>query len=423
MAALFLGLLDISAASGQASPEPAAGPVPFVRAPLAERYRQALRHLEQDEPQAARLLLEQIVAEQPEFAGAWLDLALAAQRSGDTLAALEHLAYVRQQFPMTPALARQIEHWRQVWQAPRPAAVAPDAWQGEISLDLGYNNNVNGGLSQDQITLSIPGGGHAILPLAPGYRPRGDAYAQLGIQTWRRWQLDSGSSLYPLLRLRWRRMQSEGDYNQLDLQGGFIYQTAPDAQDRAWQASLLLQHDRLGGAPLIQGQRLILQRLQSHAQCRIAWGGEIERRHYPGLPLDGLLAWLDLGVACKTGAATQLAGSLRGGHERALNAQRPGGDNRQIELALQGSHRLPNGSTIDMRLQHTRSEDQEGYSALLADNAPRRLRRNQLNVVLRHPLNVDWEARLMFELQRQSSNLEIFSQNARQLNLGVSRSF
>lgn len=394
----------------------------LARASVSERYQRALRHLDQGQPEAARLLLEEIVAEQPEFAGAWLDLALATRQSGDTPAALEHLAYIRQRFPMAPALARQIEHWQQTWQAPRPAAGSPGAWQGEISIDFGYNDNVNGGLSQDQITLSIPGGGHAIMPIAPGYHPRSDTYAQLGIQTWRRQQFGSGT-LYPLLRLRWRHMQTEQDYGQLDLQGGFIYQTAPDNQGRAWQASLLLQHDRLGGAPLIQGQRLILQRLQSRAQCRIAWGGEIERRHYPGLPLDGLLTWLDLGIACKTGAATQLAGSLRGGHERALNARRPGGDNRQVELALQGSHRLPNGSTLDVRWQHTRSQDQEGYSALLAENAPRRLRRNQFSLGLRHPLNINWEARLALELQWQRSNLEIFSQNSRQLSLGVSRGF
>lgn len=422
MAALCLGLLDVGAANGQTSPEPAAGPLLLVRASVSERYQRALRHLDQGQPQAARLLLEEIVAEQPEFAGAWLDLALATQQSGDTPAALEHLAYIRQQFPMARALARQIEHWRQTWLAPRPSADAPGAWQGEISLDFGYNDNVNGGLSQDQITLSIPGGGHAIMPIAPGYRPRGDTYAQLGIQTWRRWQLDSGT-LHPLLRLRWRHMRTERDYGQLDLQGGLIYQTAPDTQGRAWQASLLLQHDRLGGAPLIQAQRLILQRLHSHARCRLAWGGELERRHYPGLPLDGLLAWLDIGLACKVGEATQLAAGLRGGHERALNRQRPGGDNRQIELTLQGSRQLSNGSTLDMRWQHTRSQDQEGYSALLAENAPRRLWRNQLNVGLRHPLNINWEGRLVLELQRQRSNLEIFSQNARQLSLGVSRSF
>jgi hypothetical protein len=420
--ALCLGLLGIGVANGQTGPEPAAVSPPLVHASVAERYRLALHHLDQGQPQAARLLLEEIVAERPEFAGAWLDLALAAQQSNDTSAALEHLAYIRQQFLLAPAMAWQIERWQQAWQVPSPSVDAPSVWQGEISVDIGYNDNVNGGLSQDQITLSIPGGGHAIMPIAPGYRPRGDAYAQVGIQAWQRWQLDGGS-LHPLLRLRSRHMQSEGDYGQLDLQGGLIYQTIPDDRGRAWQASFLLQHDRLGGTPLIEAQRLVLQRLQSDGRCRLAWGGELERRHYPGLPLGGLLAWLDIGLACKADEATQLATGLRGGHERARSAQRPGGDNRQIELTLQGSRRLPNGSTLDVRWQHSRGWDQEGYSPLLAENAARRLERDFFNLTLRHPLTPDWEARLMLELQRQRSNLEIFSQNARQISLGMSRSF
>lgn len=410
---LFLAL-QVPSAGGQTSVSSPAAP------PIEQRYQQALHLLEQGQPQAARLLLEEIVAEQPGFAGAWLDLALAAHQSGDTPAALEHLVYLRQQFPLSPALAQQIEHWEKTWQQ-APQAPGPGAWQGDISLDLGHSNNVNGGLAQEQITLTIPGGQQATLPLAPEQRPRGDAYTQLGLQAWRRWALEGGS-LYPLVRLRARQMHTEKAYDQLDLQGGLIYQTQPDPAGRAWQASLLLQHDTLGGKPLLQTGRLLLQRLHDQAGCRLAWGGELEYRRYPDLPLNGRLLWLNLGLACKTGPATQLGGQLRGGHEQAQAGQ-PGGNTRQYELALQGSHRLGQGSSLELQWQHSHSQDQQGYSPLLQDNAPRQLRRQQFSLALRHPLGAGWEARFALELQQQRSNLALFTQRARQLSLGVSRGF
>lgn len=389
---------------------------------LEQRYQQALGLLEHGQPQAARLLLETIVAEQPDFAGAWLDLALATYQSGDTPAALEHLVYLRQQFPLSLALLQQIERWEKTWQqASQSPAPGPEVWQGEISLDLGRSNNVNGGITQGQITLTIPGGQQAILPLAPEQRPRGDAYTQLGLQAWRRWPLEGGS-LYPLMRLRARQMHTEKAYDQLDLQGGVIYQALPDPAGRAWQASLLLQHDTLGGKALLQTGRLLLQHLQEQSSCRLAWGGELEYRRYPSLPLDARLFWLNLGLACKAGPATQWGGQLRGGYEQAQVSQ-PGGNTRQYELTLQGSHRLGNGASLDLQWQLSRSQDQQGYSPLLQDNAPRQLQRQQFSLALRHPLGAEWEARFALELQQQQSNLALFSQQVRQFSLGVSRGF
>ena len=389
---------------------------------LQQRYRQALLLLEQGQPQAARQLLEEIVAEQPGFAGAWLDLALATYQSGDTPAALEHLIYLRQQFPLPVALEQQLDDWEKTWQqTPRAPAPDPEAWQGEVSLDLGHSNNINGGLAQERITLTLPGGQQAILPLAPEQRPRGGAYTQFGLEAWRRWSLENGS-LYPLLRLRTRQMHTTTDYNQLDLQGGLIYQTLPDPAGRAWQASLLLQHDTLGGSTLLQSTRLLLQRQHNQAGCRLAWGGELEYRRYPGLPLDGRFTWLNLGLACRTSPATQLGGQLRGGREHAQPGQ-PGGDTRQYELSLQGSHRLDKGGSLELQWLYSQSRDQQGYSPLLENGTPRTLRRQQLNLAWRHPLGAGWEARMSLDLQHQRSNLALFTQKARQITLGLGRNF
>jgi len=407
-----------------AAPARAAEPPP---APPEQRYQQALRLLEQGQPQAARQLLEDIVTEQPGFAGAWIDLALATYQSGDPAAALEHLAYLRQQFPLSLALLQQIEYWERAWQqAPLPLSptLSPppsQAWQGKLNLDYGYSNNVNGGLTQEQITLTLPGGQRLALPLAPEQRPRGDRFTQLGLEAWRRWPL-AGGSLYPLVQLQARQMNHEKDYNQLDLQGGLIYQTQPDPAGRAWQASLLLQHASLGGNTLVQSSRLQFQRLYNQAGWRLAWGGELEYRRYPGLPLDGRYLWLNLALAYKPGPATQLGGQIRLGQERA-EADQPGGNSREYELTLEASHRLENGASLELQWQRSHSQDQAGYSPLLEDDARRSLWRQQFSLALRQPLGTRWEARLALELQEQHSNLALFNQRAHQLSLGLSRNF
>lgn len=345
---------------------------------------------------------------------------MAAYRAGQLDAALEHLAYVREQFPLNPLLARQVETWQREWRTARGAGV-PSIWRGEIQLDAGYDDNVNAGLSRSQITLTIPGG-QAILPLASSYRPRGDSFTQLGISLWRSWQLAEGS-LHPLLQVRYRQMGSERDYDQVDLQGGLMYQQVPDEDGRSWQAGLLLQHYRLGGSTLGNTQRVVLQRLQQQEQCRLAWGGEVEERSYPGLPLDGRIFWLDAGLACQNSAALMWSASLRTGWERPEQSSRPGGGNRQWELNLQGSYRFDSRLSLDWRWQYSLILDQEGYSPLLSENERRRLRQQFLGVGLQRALGEEWLLRLGLELQRQDSNLQIFEQNSSQIGVSLRRAF
>lgn len=405
---------------------PAAEPAAALPLAMAADYAAALDHLAAGRPQAARALLESIVQAQPDFAGAWLDLALASQQSGDSIAALEHLAYLRHRFTLSPPLRQLVKEWQIAWQRPADAAPASGSWQGEINLDWGYSNNLNGGLAHDQIDLSLPGGGLVSLPLAPTTRPQGAAYQQFEVYAARRWQIGA-ARLYPVLRLRARTPNDLPTARQLGLHAGAIYQSAPDDQGRRWQSSFLWQHERLAGQALFISQRLALQRLSESGPCRLAWGGEAERRHTPGLPLDGRLFWLDLGLSCPLGAperaVTRLAASLRAGQEYARSDERPGGDSRHYEFTLHLEHALPGARRFEALWQHGRSHDAEGYSPLLANNARRQQRRDQLLFTLRQPLSGGWHARLQLNVQRQRSNLPLFEQRARQISLGIGKAF
>lgn len=380
-----------------AAEPPAAEPLPPA---LAARYQQALQLLQSGAFHQAQSLLEDIVAAHPRFAGAWLDLALAAWQAGDTVAALEHLAYVRQHFPLPPALYRQILAWQQHWQSSAPAApvaddrsARPQDWQAELSLEQGHNSNVNGGLLHDQIALSLPEGGVVSLPIDAAYYPRGDRYTQLGLLAAKKMAYDFGL-LHPLLYVRERRMQTESAYDQSDVQAGLIYQTLPNESGRRWQLSLFWRQDRQGGRALLETRRLSLQRQYQGQHCRTFWGGEIEARNYFNHPLDGRLYWLSLGGSCILPTATQLTLNLRGGRDRPRGRDRPGGEMHQYDIGLQAIQPLGGGRSLEVRWQSQRSQDQAGYSPLLAQNAPRRLRRNQYELLFQVPLETRWALKL-----------------------------
>lgn len=473
---LLLGLahagLAAAASPAETPPPPpslADRAAPSARYPSYPSYLQALQLLAGGNAPAARALLEDLVIAQPDFAGAWLDLALACAQSGDLPAALEHLAYIRSRFPLSAALQRQLELWQGRWQQAlqtptqdaAPGSSSPDAWHGQLGLTLGAGNNVNGGIQSAGLNLSLQDGSQLWLPLAATARPQAAAWGQLELSAWRRLLLaplseastapqpDAGlgaalaahlpaGRLYPLLRLRSRQLPGASQWNQASLQAGLLWQGLPDAAGRQWQASAWLQHERYGQATRQTSQRLSLQRhlpWQGQGQgqdCRLYGGLELEARHTPGLPLGALIGWLELGLGCRLaplallGPASALAPPgqlhlrLRSGLDTASSPQRPGGDSRPSELLLAWQQPLSPSQLFELRWQHAQSHDSQGYSPLLAQGAARRLRRQACALGFIQRLTPAWEVRLDLDWQRQSSNLEIFRQQSRQASLGLS---
>jgi len=383
-------------------------------------YRQALIALERGDYTSAREQLEQVVQAWPDHAGAWIDLALACRQGGDTEAAIEHLAYARQRFPLPPPLEQQIALWQKQWEAP-PAAHASDRWQREIRFGLGYDSNANSGLALSQISLSLPGES-LILPLDPDYRPRGDSFAQLDYLAWGpAWSVE-GRKLNPFALVRHRQNAHESDYDQSDFQAGVVY---PFAQhpDSHWQATLIARHYRLGGRALSNSQRVILQQLRPMGDCRLALGGEMENRLYSSVSLDGTQFWLGGNYACKTRLGTQLSAHLRLGHEVPHDSSRPGGGHSALEATFQASHAWPDGRHLLAAWQIGRGIDDDGYSPVLENNASRRLTRHHLHVTFSQPLRERWDARFSLDLQRQEANLPLFEQRANQAMIGLAYRF
>jgi len=406
-------------------------------------YQLGLSALAARQPQLARQALERVVSARPEFAGAWLDLALATFQCGDPVAAIEHLAYLRSQFSLPPALAAQVAQWFDEWQAipqnqlpPQAGQALPAApvnpvnpvtqragWVGEFHLGLGHDSNVNNGLARRQITLSLPTG-DTLVDLDNAYRPRADLFALFGltlggpsVKLW-------AGRISPLLLLRSKELANDGDYSTLDLQTGLVYQHPPSGEGGGnWEAHLMAQQFSLGGQPLFNGLRLSTVRNQAWQACKGSASADLEARAHQRVPsLSGNLFGLGVGLLCRLSAGNSLSLSVKTSLDRAGPA-RAGGNSRSTELQLRLDHAISPTQSLQSTWQHLRTADQAGYSPLLQDNAPRSLQRNTLSLSLRQAIAPAWEARLNMEHFVQDSNLALFEQRGSQLLLGLAYRF
>jgi hypothetical protein len=353
---------------------------------------------------------------------------LATYQSGDAVAALEHLEYLRGQFTLPPAIATQVLAWAELWQTtpqvapPTPAEGTP-GWVGELHLAVGHDSNANNGLTRGQITLTLPTGS-TLFDLDSAYRPRADQFALFNVTLGGPPVPLGGGRISPLLFLRSKQLATEGDFSTLDLQPGLAYQYPVAGQGGgSWQAYLMAQHYRLGGQPLFNGLRLSVQRNQPWQACQASTSTELEARRHVRVPnLGGTLLGLGAGLWCPLPGNASVSASAKVGLDHA-DLDRAGGSNRSADVQLRYEHALSPTQIIQTSWQHTRTTDQAGYSPLLEDNAPRSLQRNTLGLALRQTIAPAWEARFSLEYFVQRSNLALFEQRGSLFMLGMAYRF
>lgn len=387
---------------------------------IDQLYALAIKALADERPELAIEALERVIAARPRFAGAWLDLALASYRSGDPVAALEHLEYLRSQFSLPLALAAQVDYWHRLWQSPQQAP-AQLGWQGEVILGLGYDTNANAGLDSRQMPLSLPGGS-AMFEVDKKFQPRADVFSLFGLTTWGPPRAVAAGRLNPILLLRSKQLFHEGEYSTLDLRPGLLYEQAT-GEAGSWQLSVFAQHYRLGGDGLFNGLRIATQRNQTWRSCLWAAGVEIEaRQHQRVTNLGGTIFGLNGSLGCRVLNNGNLSATLRTGYEQA-HGDRPGGDNRGSEIFVLYDQPIDATRRVQASWQYTVINDQEGYSPLLENNAARSQRRQLIAISLRQALGREWELRLNFERLEQNANLSLFEQSGVVTMLGLARRF
>jgi hypothetical protein len=409
-------------------------------------YSQGVQALNEKRFADARAALLQAVAADPTFAGAWLDLAIAAHAEGDAVQAEEFLTILEARFTLPAPIASGVANLRRRIQAQREAASAGWRWRHAFQGGGGYDTNANGGLSLADLTLTFPGG-NIVLPLTGAQRPQADRYvlASLAADGWRSLgsgQLEIAGSAKSRVNANLR------EFDTVELQAGMGYSSPQPAFSGPlasilpgpWRVGAVAQQLRLGGNSLLESVALSAIHAWSQSPCRPQGGVELDLRHFPvASNLDSGLLWLSAQGSCPSplpGPGARFSAQIRAGWELARSDSgsdrgRPGGDTHHLEVTAShqwswagrnGTHRL------EAQAQWARARDTEGYSPLLAENARRSLTRASGALAYTVPLRAGreedaWLGSVIFQAFRQRSNLEVFRLKGQALQFTLKKSW
>jgi hypothetical protein len=440
---LFKRVLILLAASAAL---PAAAQNPQAR----DYYQQGVQALTDRQFEQARQALTRAVELDPDFAGAWVDLALATYAAGDIAQAEEFLTILEQRFTLPEPIAQAVAGLRGRIAAGQAAVAAASrgwAWRTTVQAGGGHDSNANAGLALNDLTLTLPGGG-VLLPVSPTLRPQTDRFAVAsvsasGLRDQPQGQLELAGSV------KARRNAQASDFDTLDLQAAVGWATTRPLPGGGlggllpgpWRAGLAAQHLKLGGSALLNSVVLSGTHVWAGASCNPQATVESDWRTFPvANNLNSRTLWVGASASCP-GLYPARGGRwnalLRVGQETARSpflssTGRPGGNTRHTELTLThawswqgsaGNHRL------EAQAQWARAHDTQGYSPLLANDARREVQRSTASLSYTVPLapvaglDAGWQATLAMQGFRQRSNLELFRLSGRIIQASIQKTW
>ena len=438
------------------SPPSAASPTGSI-AP----YEAALAALQAGQLQRARALLLDVVRQTPQFAGAWLDLAIVTHGLGDPIQAEEFLDLIERRFTVPAGLQQAILELRQRIRLADALASAPEASPSPVPVPGpsprvrvqaqtggGFDANANAGLSASALSLTLPGGTIS-LPLAERFRPRGDAFGSAQLST------EASFRAPPLDALGITQAEWGAAVRSLSFRREQAFSTQELQTSAAlnwpgpWRAAVSAQHLRLGGQGFLSSTGASLRRAWPTLACQPQGAVEVERRRFEtSRNLDSRLVWLGLQGTCPDAHGPhRTAWQLRLGHEAGLSppteasggsTSRPGANTVHQEWAVVRRWALPampagwlaafpgSGATaprVEAVAQWAHSRDTGAYSPLLSNNAARVVRRGTLGLNLALPVGAGWAVTAAAQGFRQSSNLEVFELRGHLLMLHLQKTW
>jgi len=378
-------------------------------------YQLGVAALKAQRADIALSALERVVLRRPEFAGAWIDLAIAHRQLGDIDSARVILAHVQAQFDPPAALRRQLEDAQRDLQR----QVREMGWQLDAGVQAGYVQNANGGLTLGSINLTQGG---ALMPvdLDPSQRARGDRAVQYRAGAYRIWRGAGGRTTEAFAALRSRQFDSESDFDFTDVGAGFQH-TVPVRWGVAGFVGVSLRHLRLGSAALANFRTLQGGVRYGVGACNTSLRLEYESRDYVATGFaPAHIPWAGAGVDCASGWI-EAGINLRSGLDTPED-MRAGGTTRRTEFTAYARRRLVWGWEGEATLFLARNRDGAGYNPLLDNNARREVDRAGYRLSLSRPLGAQnslWVLQIDYERAEDRSNLELFGLQDRVFLLGL----
>jgi hypothetical protein len=363
--------------------------------------------------------LERALLLDPNNGAAQIDYGQALFQKGLVFMALEinERLLVRQDLPETlkPALRTRQQNWKALTR------------QKSFQLDTlgGYDNNLNGAPSPDQITLTLSG--EAIpLTLDADFRPIGRAYVNLRLGG--RYRV-----LAPEHQHNWAtevraRTSEDSTSNLVQLTSRYAFIKPQDGH--SWQVNGGVSHLNFGGKALFSGADSSLRyQADSPFVCKPYYDLAFQMQYYHEQDfLNGLESRASAGLNCPLGGAAggqRITAELGLLNNQALRSARLGGDRQGWQF--KADWQMPAaGGMLRAQLSHVQLDDREGFSELLDSGAAREVERSYILLQYSRPVAaLGANSSLLINLYRQiqSSNIEFFRTSNTSAEIGLSWSF
>ena len=395
---------------------------------VPDLYIKALIAMEQNQHELAQRLLQAVVDQYPELAGAWLDLALLAIRQGRYPEADEYLLVMEQKFsPLPPQIEQAVASLRkrvnaQLQPQNNTNSVSKSQHQTALVLGAGYENNANSGLRMSTITLTTPDG-DAILNVDPASQAKGAGYVRAGLvhqfsQPWQdgtlSWQVQGQTRQYSGL----------SQYSTMELlpQVTLEHPKLPGQITTGWQ-SIWLNNQGAYQTPILRWQL-------DHALVGCNWRSQLQaedRQYLQANHFDS--RWLSYRSSwqCQTGRGRRQA-YVQLAQENAAHVNRPGGNTHHRSLGVQQEWFSPlglEGHTLQAKVDWLHAQDSNAYNNLLDNGNPRHLNRMDAQLSWSAPVvnQPGWRWSWTAQSNTQKSNIAFFNQRNFSLETSIWRAW
>ena len=365
---------------------------------------------------AALETLERSLLLEPRNGAAQIDYAQALFVQGQLFSALalNEQLLLREDLPedLQPVLQERQDNWQ--------AMTRQTGFQADILV--GYDSNLNGAPTPDQITLTLSG--ESInLPLGPDFRPVEGPYLNLRLSGRHR-QLTPDHQHNLLVELRGRVSEdTASDLLQLDTRYAYI----KPGREHSWQVNAGLGHLMFGGSPLYTATEVSFRYMpESERNCRPYLTAATQYQLYHNQSkLNAIESKAGGGYNCPV---MNRLGNQQVNLELSLlsnlpiKSGRPGSSRYGWQVNLDWQLELPHG-VLSSQINHTQLDDKKGYSTLLADGAARWISRSYVLLQYRQPWRENTTLLVNLYHQEQRSNIELFRSNDSTVELGLSIAF
>ncbi|PXX38798.1 tetratricopeptide repeat protein [Undibacterium pigrum] len=370
-------------------------------------YLGALKAISEKRHDEAKAILSNLIEKIPQHAGAWLELAMLQCELGNKPEADRLFLKMKQSLPLTEEQLQKLDILQ-----PKECLVRSAAKHISVSMEVGYDTNVNQGASNPSFIFGS-GSEQKELILLPEYQPKADRFATLSanIST----ELAKDGTL-GFAQVRARSYDTLTSYNTLAFAAGL--ERPWKWRDYSIKGTAMASILSLGGT-LYQKQEIAQLRLTPPAKQSSPWRfstiAAYTHVEYPTLRNFDGHTWELRGLASYEAEKFQLQGSIAYLADRA-HANRLSGHREGYYGNLNLRRQLSQRTEMELGWSQQIWQSEEIYSPGLIDVA-RRQQTQTLRTAVNWYVTNNHALQLEFRATNNKENISILQYNSKTLQL------